>query len=204
MAKVLVLFYSTYGHIYKMAQAVAEGAGSVDGVSVDLKRVEELMPAETLKETGADKAQEAFASVPVATPDELVEYDAIIVGTPTRFGAVAAQMRNFWDRTGQLWFNGKLIGKLGSVFCSTGTQHGGGETTIRSMWSAFIHHGMLICGIPYSEKRLQEMGEITGGGPNGASTLSNVDGSRMPSENELEIARSQGRHVAEMAKKLAS
>ena len=203
MAKVLVLFYSTYGHVYKMAQAIADGAGSVDGVTVDTKRVEELMPPETLKAIGADKAQAAFADVPVASADDLLDYDAIIVGTPTRFGSAAAQMRNFWDRTGKLWAEGKLIGKLGSVFCATGTQHGGQETTIASMFSTFLHHGMLIAGLPYSEKRIMEMGEITGGGPNGAATMSNTDGSRMPSENELAIARSQGAHIAGLAKKLA-
>jgi NAD(P)H:quinone oxidoreductase type IV len=203
MAKILVVFYSMYGHVYQLAQAVADGAASVDGVDVTLKRVEELVPAEALEASGADKAQAAFAHVPVATPAELPEYDAIIVGAPTRFGTVAAQMRNFWDQTGKLWVEGKLIGKLGSVFCATGTQHGGQETTITSMFSTFLHHGMLIAGLPYSEQRLMAMGEITGGGPNGAGTLSNVDGSRTPSENELAIARSQGAHIAALAKKLA-
>lgn len=203
MAKVLVVFYSMYGHVYQLAQAVAEGAASVDGTEVALKRVPELVPPEALAAAGADKAQAAFAHVPVAAPVELAQYDAIIVGTPTRFGTAAAQMRNFWDQTGKLWMEGKLIGKLGSVFCSTGTQHGGSETTITSMFSTFMHHGMLIAGMPYCEARVMAMDEVTGGGPNGASTMSNTDGSRLPSENELAIARSQGAHIAALAKKLA-
>jgi NAD(P)H dehydrogenase (quinone) len=203
MTKVLVLFYSMYGHVYRLAEAVAEGAGSVDGVEVTLKRVPELMPPDVLEASGAAAAQQAFSHVPLADPLELADYDAIIVGTPTRFGNMSSEMRNFWDQTVQLWMQGKLVGKLGSVFVGTGTQHGGMETTITSIWHTFCHHGMLITGLPYAEARIMEMGEISGGSPYGAGTMSNVDGSRLPSENELEIGKSQGRHVAALAKKLA-
>jgi NAD(P)H dehydrogenase (quinone) len=203
MAKVLVLFYSMHGHVYRLAEAVAAGAGAVDGVEVTLKRVPETIPQAVLDATGATAAQAAFAHIPVAEPNELGDYDAVIVGTPTRFGNMAGQMRNFWDQTVQLWLQGKLVGKLGSAFVGTGTQHGGAETTITSIWSTFCHQGMLITGLPYSERRIMEMGEITGGSPYGAGTMSNVDGSRMPSENELEIGKSQGRYVAELARKLA-
>lgn len=202
MANIQVIFYSMYGHIYQMAQAVADGARGVDGAEVGLYRVPEWIPEETLRKAGAWEAQQAFSHVPVAQPAQLAEADAIIIGTPTRFGAAAAQMRNFWDQTGGLWFTGALIGKLGSVFASTGTQHGGQETTHVSMWSTFIHHGMLIVGVPYSEQRLMNMSEITGGASYGAGTLAGADGSRQPSDNELGIARSQGKRVAEIAKKL--
>jgi NAD(P)H dehydrogenase (quinone) len=202
MAKIQVIFYSMYGHVYRMAEAVAEGARGVDGAEASLYRVPELVPEEVLRSSGAWEAQQAFAHVPVAQPGQLVEADAIIIGTPTRFGAAAAQMRNFWDQTGGLWVKGALIGKLGSVFVSTGTQHGGQETTITSMFSTFVHHGMLILGVPYSEQRLMNMGEITGGGPYGAGTLADVDGSRAPTENELAIARTQGQRVAGLAVKL--
>lgn len=202
MANIQVIFYSMYGHIYQMANAVVEGAREVDGAKVGLYRVPEFIPEEALRQAGAWEAQQAFAHVPVAAPAQLADADAIIIGTPTRFGAAAAQMRNFWDQTGGLWFNGALIGKLGSVFCSTGTQHGGQETTHVSMWSTFIHHGMLIVGVPYSEQRLMNMSEITGGASYGAGTLAGVDGSRQPSDNELAIARTQGQRVAEIAQKL--
>lgn len=202
MAKVQVVFYSMYGHVYRMAEAVAEGARSVDGAEVILFRVPELVPEEVLRKSGAWDAQQAFAHVPIAVPEQLVEADAIIVGTPTRFGAAAAQMRNLWDQTGGLWARGALIGKLGSAFVSTGTQHGGSEMTAVSMYSTFLHHGMLVVGVPYSEQRVMNMGEITGGGPYGAGTMSNIDGSRMPTENELGIAQTQGRRVAEIAGKL--
>jgi NAD(P)H:quinone oxidoreductase type IV len=202
MARVLVLFYSMHGHVYRLADAVAEGARGVEGTTVDLKRVPETIPQAVLDATGATQAQQAFAHVPVAEPAELANYDAILIGTPTRFGNMAGQMRNFWDQTVQLWLSGALIGKVGSAFVATGTQHGGAETTITSIWSTFCHQGMLITGLPYSERRIMEMGEVTGGSPYGAGTMSNVDGSRWPTENELEIGKSQGRYVAELAKRL--
>lgn len=198
MAKVLVLYYSTYGHVEKMAHAVAEGARSVAGAEVTVKRVPELMPPEVAKAAGAKLDQAA----PIAEPAELANYDAIIFGTPTRFGNMAAQMRNFLDQTGPLWAKGALIGKIGSVFCSTATQHGGQETTLTSFHTTLLHHGMIIVGVPYSEAALMNMGEITGGTPYGASTLAGPDGSRQPSENELKIARFQGAHVAGLAVKL--
>ncbi len=200
MTKVLVLYYSMYGHIEIMAKAVAEGVRQVPGVDVTIKRVPELMPEDVAKQAGAKLDQEA----PVATVDELADYDAIILGVPTRFGNMCAQMRNFLDQTGGLWFNGKLVGKVGSVFTSTATQHGGQETTIISTHLTLMHHGMIVVGVPYSCPELQEMNEISGGTPYGASTLSKGDGSRLPSANELAIARFQGKHVAEIAKKQAA
>ena len=198
MAKLLVLYYSTYGHTEKMAEAVAEGARQVAGSTVTLKRVPELMPPDVAKAAGAKLDQKA----PIAEPQELADYDAIIFGAPTRFGSVAAQMRNFFDQTGGLWMKGALIGKVGSVFTSTGSQHGGQETTILSMQVSLMHQGMIIVGLPYSAAGQMKMDEITGGSPYGATTLTGSDGSRQPSANELELARFQGRHVAEIAKKL--
>jgi NAD(P)H dehydrogenase (quinone) len=203
MAKVYVVFYSTYGHVHTMANAVAEGARGVAGTEVSVFQVAELMPEEALVKSGAAKARQAFAHVPIIQPEQLVEADAIIFGTPTRFGNMAAQMRNFLDRTGQLWAKGSLIGKIGSVFTSTGTQHGGQETTVTSFHTTLLHHGMILVGVPYSCAGLTNMNEITGGSPYGAGTLAGPDGSRQPSANELEIARFQGRHVAEIAAKLA-
>jgi NAD(P)H dehydrogenase (quinone) len=200
--KVQVIFYSTYGHVFKMAEAVAAGAREFEGAEVSLYRVPELLSDDVLVRMGAKAAQEAFAHVPVATPDQLAEADAIIFGTPTRFGNMAASMRSFLDSTGQLWMKGALIGKVGSVFCSTGTQHGGQETTITSFHLTLLHQGMVIVGVPYSQQGLVNMSEITGGSPYGASTLAGSDGSRMPSENELTIARFQGRHVADIAARL--
>jgi NAD(P)H dehydrogenase (quinone) len=200
MTKVLVLYYSSYGHIETMAGAVAEGARSVDGCTVDVKRVPELVPDEVAAAAHIKVDQAA----PIATPDELANYDAIIFGTPTRFGNMAAQMRNFLDQTGGLWFTNALVGKVGSVFCSTASQHGGQETTITSFHTTLLHHGMVIVGLPYTFKGNSEMGEISGGTPYGATTLAGADGSRMPSENELAGARFQGRHVAEIAAKLVS
>jgi NAD(P)H dehydrogenase (quinone) len=200
--RVKVVFYSMYGHIYKMAEAVAQGAGEVDGVEVNILQVPELMSAEVLEKSGAKAARAAFAEIPVAAPDDLATADAIIFGTPTRFGNMCAQMRNFLDQTGGLWMSGALVGKIGSVFTSTATQHGGQETTITSFHTTLLHHGMIIVGVPYSEARLMKMDEITGGTPYGASTLAAGDGSRQPSENELAIARFQGRHVAEISRKL--
>ena len=203
MAKVSVVFYSMYGHVHRMAEAVAEGARSVAGAEVKLFQVPELVPDAALERTGAKAARQAFAHVPVMEPDQLAEADAVIFGTPTRFGNMAAQMRNFLDRTGGLWAQGKLIGKVGSVFTSTGTQHGGQETTITSFHTTLLHLGMVIVGVPYSCQELTNMTEITGGSPYGAGTLAGSDGKRQPTENELAIARFQGKHVAEIAAKLA-
>lgn len=200
--KVQVIFYSMYGHIYKLAEAVAEGVREVEGAEVALYQVPELVPEEALVRTGAKQARDAFAHIPVARPDVMLEADAIIFGTPTRFGNMCAQMRNFLDQTGRIWLSGGLIGKVASVFTSTATQHGGHETTITSFHTTLLHHGMIIVGVPYAETRLNNMAEITGGSPYGAGTLAGGDGSRQPSENELGIARYQGKHVAQIAKRL--
>lgn len=199
MTRVLVLYYSMYGHIEVMAQTVAEGAREVAGADVAIKRVPEIIPADKALEIGVKLDQPA----PIATTDELADYDAIIFGTPTRFGNMAAQMRNFLDQTGKLWLNGGLIGKVASVFTSTATQHGGQETTVTSFHTTLLHQGMVIVGVPYSCKELMNMDEISGGSPYGAGTLAGTDGKRMPSANELAIARFQGRHAAEIAKRLA-
>lgn len=199
MAKLLVLYYSMYGHIETMARAVAEGAGKVSGTEVNIKRVPELIPEDKARQAGVKLDQAA----PIASVDELSDYDAIIFGTPTRFGNMCAQMRNFLDQTGKHWMNGSLIGKVGSVFTSTATQHGGQETTITSFHTTLLHHGMIIVGVPYSCQALMNMKEISGGSPYGASTLAGGDGSRQPSENELEIARFQGEHVAKVAQRQA-
>ncbi|HNP52318.1 MAG TPA: NAD(P)H:quinone oxidoreductase [Nitrosomonas nitrosa] len=198
MSKILVLYYSMYGHIEIMANAVAEGARSVESTDVVVKRVPELMSEEVARRIGAKLDQAA----PIATVDELSNYDAIIFGTPTRFGNMCAQMRNFLDQTGQIWLNGSLIGKVGSVFTSTGTQHGGQETTITSFHTTLLHHGMIIVGIPYSCQEIMNMSEITGGSPYGASTLAGSDGKRQPSDNEIKIAHFQGVHVAKVTSKL--
>lgn len=198
MTKVLVLYYSSYGHIETMANAVAEGVAEVSGATAVLKRVPETMPEDVAKASGVKLDQQA----PIATVDELADYDAIIFGTPTRFGNMAAQMRSFLDQTGGLWFQRKLVGKVGSVFCSTNSQHGGQETTITSFHTTLLHHGMVIVGLPYTFEGNSEMGEISGGTPYGASTIAGNDGSRMPSANELAGARFQGRHVAMIAAKL--
>ena len=199
MAKVLVLYYSSYGHIETMAGAIADGAKQVAGTEVTIKRVPELVPDDVAGKAGMKLNQAA----PVATPAELADYDAVIFGTPTRFGNMAAQMRNFLDQTGGLWAKGALVGKVGSVFASTATQHGGQETTITSFHSTLLHQGMVIVGVPYTCPGLSEMGEISGGTPYGATTLAKGDGSRQPSANELAIARFQGEHVARIAGKLA-
>lgn len=200
MTKILVLYYSMYGHIEKMAEAVAEGARGVEGVEVTIKRVPEIIPEDRARAMGVKLDQKA----PIASTDELAGYDAIIFGTPTRFGNMTAQMRNFLDQTGKLWMEGALIGKVASVFTSTGTQHGGQETTITSFHSTLLHHGMVIVGVPYSCTGLMVMTEISGGSPYGATTLAGTDGKRMPSSNELDIARFQGKHVTQIAKRLAS
>ncbi|MHC4324121.1 MAG: NAD(P)H:quinone oxidoreductase [Planctomycetota bacterium] len=204
MAKVQIVFYSMYGHVYQMAEAVAEGVREVQDTQVSLYQVPELVPDDALEKSGAKAARELFADVPIAEPAQLAKSDAIIFGTPTRFGNMAAQMRNFLDRTGQLWAKGALAGKLGSVFASTATQHGGQETTITSFHSTLLHHGMIIVGVPYTVQELSNMEEITGGTPYGATTLAGGDGSRWPTENELAIARFQGKHVAEITRKLFS
>ena len=201
--KVKVVFYSMYGHIYRMAEAVAEGAREVEGAEVELLQVPELMPEDVLERSGAKQARAAFAHIPVAKPDDLADADAVILGTPTRFGNMCAQMRNFLDQTGPLWARNALVGKVGSVFTSSNTQHGGQETTIVSAHYTLLHLGMVVVGLPYSEVRQTTLDEITGGSPYGASTIAGPDGSRMPSENELAMARFQGRHVAAIAAKLA-
>ena len=199
MAKVLVLYYSSYGHIETMAEAVAEGARSA-GATVDIKRVPELVPVEVAQKSHFKIDQAA----PVAEVADLAHYDAIIFGTPTRFGNMAAQMKNFLDQTGGLWATGKLVGKVGSVFTSTATQHGGQESTLLSTQTVLLHHGMVIVGLPYAWQGQTTLTEISGGSPYGASTIAGGDGSRKPSENELAGARWQGAHVARIAAKLAS
>ena len=198
MPRILVLYYSSYGHIETMAYAVAEGARGVDGAEVVVKRVPELMPEELARAYGVRLDQDA----PFADPNELGNYDAIIVGAPTRFGNMSAQMRNFWDQTGPLWGQGALVGKIGSAFTSTASQHGGQETTLITIHITLLHHGMMIVGLPYSWPGNAQMEVISGGTPYGASTLSGTDGKRQPIENELEGARFQGRHVAELAAQL--
>lgn len=198
MAKVLVLYYSMYGHVEALAREVAAGAAEVEGTEVTVKRVPETMPREVAEKAGAKLDQEA----PVASPEELADYDAIIIGTPTRFGNMAAQMRQFWDQTGPLWMEGKLAGKIGSVFTSTATG-GGNETTIVTSWTTLAHHGMIILPLPYAKApELLAIDEVRGGSPYGAGTLAGPDGSRQPSARERAIARAQGRHVAEVAKRL--
>ena len=204
MAKIHVVFYSMYGHIHRMAEAVAEGARQQAGSEVQLFQVPELVPDAALERTGAKQARAAFAHVPVAKVEQLVEADAILFGTPTRFGNMAAQMRNFLDQTGGLWAKGALVGKVGSVFVSTATQHGGQETTITSFHTTLLHHGMVIVGVPYSCQGLSVLDQVSGGTPYGASTLAGGDGKRLPSDNELDIARFQGRHVAGIAARLAA
>lgn len=198
MSKILVLYYSMYGHMEVMAKAIAEGAAKVDGTDVIIKRVPELMPEDAAKAAGVKLDQEAE----VAKPEELGDYDAIIFGSPTRFGNMTAQMRNFLDQTGGLWFEGKLVGKVGSVFTSTASQHGGQETTITSFHTTLLHHGMIIVGMPYAIPQMTNMEAISGGTPYGASTITGSDGSRMPSEDELTIARFQGEHVAKITARL--
>jgi NAD(P)H dehydrogenase (quinone) len=197
MKKVLVLYYSMYGHIEQMAEAVAAGAASVPGVAVTLKRVPETMPEDLARQAGAKLDQKA----PLATPQELADYDAILFGTPTRFGNMAGQMRTFLDQTGGLWVKGALIGKLASVFTSTGTG-GGGETTITSFWHTLAHQGMVIVGLPYSAPELSDISELRAGSPYGAATIAGADGSRQPSAKELALARFQGAHVAKLAVRL--
>ena len=202
MAKILVAFYSTYGHCYQLAKSVAEGAKAA-GASVDLKRFPEVMPEEKLKEIGAFEAQKAFADVPELQPDDLADYDGILFGIPTRYGNIPSQIASVLDRTGGLWQNGKLVGKVGSVFTSTASQHGGQETTCMGFYTFLIHMGMLISGVPYAVQKLLQNDRVMGGSPYGAATIAGGDGSRQPTDDELEIAREQGRIVAEYAAKLA-
>jgi len=202
MAKVNVIFYSMYGHTYKMAEAEAEGAKEVEGTTVKIYRVPELLPEDILVKSGAKQAQEQFSHIPIANFDSLLEADAIIFGTPTRFGMMAAQMRQFFDTTGPLWAKGSLVGKIGSVFTSTSTQHGGQESTILNFHTTLLHHGMIIVGIPFSEPGLSDASNIHGGSPYGASAIITQGDEDRPNEIELNIAKSQGRRVAEIAKKL--
>jgi len=199
MAKILVLYHSFYGHIEAMAQAVADGARDVPGTTVDVKRVPETMSQEAFRKAGGKEDQGA----PVAQPEELANYDAIVFGTPTRFGNMSSQMRSFLDQTGGLWARGALIGKVGSVFTSSATQHGGQESTLLTFHPTLLHHGMVVVGLPYSEARQTGLDEIKGGSPYGASTIAGAQGERLPSEQELGMARFQGRHVASIASKLA-
>lgn len=198
MAKVLVLYYSMYGHVERMAEAVAEGARGA-GAEVSVKRVAELVLPEVLEKSGAKTDQAA----PLADPQELGQYDAIIVGSPTRYGRMAAQMAQFWDQTGGLWARNALMGKVGSAFTSTASQHGGQETTLMAMHTMLFHHGMVLVGLPYAAAGQMTLDEITGGSPYGATTIAGGKGERQPSANELDLARFQGRHVAEIAAKLA-
>jgi NAD(P)H dehydrogenase (quinone) len=201
--KINIIFHSMYGHIYRMAEAVAEGAREVPGAEVKLLQVPETLSAEILARMGATEAKKSFAHIPTATMEDLAEADALIFGTPTRFGMMSAQMRAFWDMTGGIWARGALIGKVGSVFTSSGTQHGGQESTILSFHTTLLPHGLILVGVPYSEKRQTTVEELSGGSPYGSSTIAGGDGSRLPSENELAIARFQGKHVAGIARRLA-
>jgi len=202
--KILIVYYSTYGHVHKMAEAVAEGVKQVDGAEAVMRRVPETLPDKILAKMGAADAQKAISHVPVCTVDELASADAVIFGTPTRFGNMCGQMRQFLDATGSLWAQGALVGKVGSVFTSSATQHGGQESTILSFHISLLHHGFVIVGLPYAFQGQMKIDEITGGSPYGASTIAGGSGERMPSENELDGARFQGKHVAEIAKKIVS
>jgi NAD(P)H dehydrogenase (quinone) len=200
--KVLIVYYSTYGHVHKMAEAVAEGVREIEGAEAILRRVPETLPEEVLEKMGAVEAQKSMSNVPVCTIEELASADAVIFGTPTRFGNMCGQMRQFLDATGQLWANGALVGKVGSVFTSSATQHGGQESTILSFHITLLHHGFVVVGLPYTFQGQMRTDEITGGSPYGASTIAGGSGERMPSENELDAARFQGKHVAGIASKL--
>ncbi len=204
MAKILIVFYSLYGHIYRMAEAVAEGAREVPGTEVVLRRAPETLSAEILAKMGAIEPQKKFAHIPVCTVQELPGYDAIIVGTPTRFGNMCGQMRQFLDATGGIWKGGALVGKVGSVFTSSGTQHGGQESTILSVHTTLLHHGMILAGLPYTFAGQSEVEEVNGCSPYGASTIAGPDNNRYPSATELAGARFQGKYVAEIARKLGT
>jgi len=201
--KVLIVFYSMYGHIYRMAEAAVEGVKGVKGAEAELRIVPETLSEEVLKKMGAIEAQKFFAHISICTVDELSSADAIIFGTPTRFGNMCGQMRQFLDSTGQLWANGALVGKVGSVFTSSATQHGGQESTILSFHMTLLHHGMVVVGLPYTFQGQMRIDEITGGSPYGSSTIAGGKGERNPSENELAAVCFQGKHVATIASKLA-
>ena len=200
--KILIVYYSTYGHVHKMAEAVAEGARKIEGAEAVMRRVPETLPKEVLEKMGAVDAQQKMAQVPICSVEELASADAVIFGTPTRFGNMCGQMRQFLDATGGLWTQGALVGKVGSVFTSSATQHGGQESTILSFHITLLHHGFVIVGLPYAFQGQMRIDEITGGSPYGASTIAGGSGERMPSENELDAARFQGKHVAAIASKL--
>lgn len=202
--KVLVVYYSMYGHVHRMADAIAEGVREVPGAEAVMRRVPETLSPEVLEKMGATEAQKGMAHVPICTIEELPTYDAIIFGTPTRFGNMCGQMRQFLDATGQIWLKGSLVGKPASVFTSSATQHGGQESTILSFHITLLHQGMILIGLPYSFAGQMDIEEITGGSPYGASTIAGGRGERMPSENELAAARFQGEHVAKIAARLAS
>jgi NAD(P)H dehydrogenase (quinone) len=202
--KVLIVYYSTYGHVHKMAEAIAEGVKEIDGAEAVLRRVPETLPQDVLQKMGAVDAQTALAHVPICTVEELASADAVIFGTPTRFGNMCGQMRQFLDATGGLWAQGSLVGKVGSVFTSSATQHGGQESTILSFHTTLLHHGFVVVGLPYAFQGQMRIDEVTGGSPYGASTIAGGSGERMPSENELDGARFQGRHVAGIASKLSA
>lgn len=202
--KVLIVYYSMYGHIYQLAQAVEQGVRQVKDIHVELRRVPETLPDNVLEKMGAIDAQKQQTHIPICTVDELGEAGAIIFGTPTRFGNMCGQMRQFLDGTGKLWMSGALVGKVGSVFASSNSQHGGQESTILSFHTTLLHQGMIIVGLPYTFQGQMTMDEISGGSPYGAATIAGGDGSRFPSENELAGARFQGEHVATIAKKLSA
>ena len=200
--KMLIVYYSMYGHIHRMAEAIGEGAKNVPGTAIEMKRVPETLTPDVLEKMGALPAQKAFSHVPIAEVEDLAAADAIIFGTPTRFGNMCGQMRQFLDGTGQLWQKGALVGKVGSVFASSATQHGGQESTILSFHITLLHQGMILVGLPYTFQGQMRIDEITGGSPYGASTIAGGSGERLPSDNELAAARFQGEHVAKIASKL--
>lgn len=202
--RIQVVFYSMYGHTYRMAEAVAEGARQVPGAEVGLYQVPELVPEDVLERYGATEARRAFAHVPLAEPRQLAEADAVVFGTPTRFGNMCAQMRNFLDQTGPIWVKGALVGKVGSVFASSNTQHGGQETTLISFMITLLHHGMIVVGLPMPKVAIETVDEVMGGSPYGATTIAGPDGSRLPSDGELRMAAFQGRHVAEVTRALTA
>jgi NAD(P)H dehydrogenase (quinone) len=202
--KIKVIFHSLYGHVYQLAEALAEGVRSVPGAEVEILQVAETLPDEVLVKMGALEAKKAFAHIPVAKPADLTDADGLLFGSGTRFGSASAQLQAFFDSTGGLWAKGALIGKPAGVFVSTGTQHGGQETTLVSMHTFLLHHGMVVVGVPYAAQELTKMDDVTGGSPYGAGTLAGADGSRQPSANELAIARFQGKHLAQIAAKLAA
>jgi NAD(P)H dehydrogenase (quinone) len=202
--RIQVIFYSTYGHVYRLAEAIVQGARETPDTEVQLLQVPETLPTEVLEKMGAVEARKAFAHVPIAEPRRLAEADAIILGSPTRYGSATAQLRAFLDATGGLWASGALIGKVGSAFTSTASQHGGQETTLLTMSTFFFHQGMVIAGVPYSTQELLNLSEVSGGTPYGASTIAGPRGERQPTANELAVGRAQGRHVAQIAAKLAA